>query len=66
MFTLAGLLFGLEDWLAAEFGLFLSYDILSTELMIMAGLVFLSTLIVSLIPGIEAYKNALHTQLSGK
>lgn len=66
MFTLAGLLFGLEDWLAAEFGLFLSYDILSTELMVMAGLVFLSTLVVSLIPGIEAYKNALHTQLSGK
>lgn len=55
----------LKDWLASEYGLFLSHNIMSPELLITAALVLLATIIVSIIPGVEAYKNALHAQLSG-
>jgi putative ABC transport system permease protein len=56
-------LMGTEGWLAAEFGLFLSHDIFSTDIFMITGMVFVATLVVSIFPGIEAYKNALHTQL---
>lgn len=56
-------LMGSEGWLAAEFGLFLSHDIFSTDIFMITGMVFVATLVVSIFPGIEAYKNALHTQL---
>ncbi|WP_395338490.1 ABC transporter permease [Ningiella sp. W23] len=59
-------LMSLEGWLASEYGLFLSHQILSVEIMSLSGLVIIATLIVSLFPGFEAYKNALHVQLSGK
>ena len=61
LLTLA--LIGFEGWLAAEFGLFLSHDIFSTDIFMITGMVFVATLVVSIFPGIEAYKNALHTQL---
>ena len=57
-------LFSLETWLATEFGLFLSGDIFTTELIILTSLIFIATLVVSLLPGVEAYKHALHSQLS--
>lgn len=60
------LLMGLSDWLASEFGLFLSDNILSLEIISLCGLVILATLIASLFPGFEAYKNALHLQLAAK
>ncbi len=55
LLTLA--LLGLEGWLASEFGLFLSHNIFSEELLLLIGLIFIATLFVSLFPSIEAYKN---------
>jgi putative ABC transport system permease protein len=57
-------LFSLDAWLAAEFGLFLSNNIFTMELMRLISIIFIATLVVSLFPGIEAYKHALHSQLS--
>ncbi len=57
-------LFSLEAWLAAEFGLFLSGDIFTMELMGLISMIFITTLLVPLLPGIAAYKHALHAQLS--
>ncbi|MGB3726043.1 MAG: ABC transporter permease [Glaciecola sp.] len=59
-------LLGLEGWLASEFGLFLSSSVFSPALLTISGFVVLATLVVSIIPGFEAYKNALHAQLSGR
>ena len=56
-------LMGTEGWLAAEFGLFLSHDIFSTDIFMITAMVFVATLVVSIFPGIEGYKNALYTQL---
>jgi putative ABC transport system permease protein len=60
------MLMGLNGWLASEFGLFLNHNILSLDIINLSGLVILATLIVSLFPGLEAYKNALHVQLTAK
>ena len=57
-------LFSLESWLATEFGLFLSDSIFTMELMKIMSMIFIATLGVSLLPGIQAYKYALHAQLS--
>lgn len=56
-------LFSLESWLATEFGLFLRGNVFTMELMKIMSMIFITTLIVSLLPGIEAYKHALHAQL---
>ena len=56
----------LDEWMVSEFGLFLSHNLLSSEIVSLIGLVILATMIVSLYPGIEAYKKALHMQLTGK
>ncbi|MFT6909512.1 MAG: putative ABC transport system permease protein [Oleiphilaceae bacterium] len=56
----------LDGWMVSEFGLFLSHNLLSSEIVSLIGLVILATMIVSLYPGIEAYKKALHMQLTGK
>lgn len=66
MLGLSLALVGLETWLASEFGLFLSSDILSPELLSMTGFVLAATVVVSILPGLEAYRNALFVQLSGK
>lgn len=60
------MLIGLNGWLASEFGLFLNHNILSLDIISLSGLVILATLLVSLFPGFEAYKNALHVQLTAK
>ena len=57
-------LFSLESWLAAEFGLFLNDSIFTMELMKIMSMIFIATLVVSLLSGIQAYKYALHAQLS--
>lgn len=57
-------LFSFEAWLATEFGLFLSHNIFTVELMILISMIYAATLVMSLLPGIEAYKHALHSQLS--
>jgi putative ABC transport system permease protein len=56
----------LDGWLVSKFGLFLSHNLLSSEIFNLIGLVILATMLVSLYPGIEAYKKALHMQLTGK
>lgn len=53
----------LEGWLTAEYGLFLSSNVLSKELLLLSGMIVLATLVTALMPGIEAYKKALHSQL---
>ena len=60
------ILIALDDWLASEFGLFLSHEILSPDVMMLGALVILATILVSLFPGLEAYKSALHAQLTNK
>jgi putative ABC transport system permease protein len=56
----------LDGWLTAEYGLFLTNNVLSTDLLILSAIILAATLTTALIPGIEAYKNALHTQLSSR
>nr|WP_136251178.1 ABC transporter permease [Ningiella ruwaisensis] len=58
------ILFGLQGWLAAEFGLFLTPHLLSIDTLLVSGLIVIVALIVSFYPGIEAYKSALHSQLN--
>jgi putative ABC transport system permease protein len=57
------ILSGLAGWLAAEFGLFLSANIFSTEIFISIGLVMGATLVTAIFPAMEAYRNALNCQL---
>lgn len=56
----------LDSWLAAEYGLFLSPNVLSADLLILSSIIMGATLITALIPGLEAYKKVLHSQLSGR
>lgn len=56
MVLLTAILFSLEAWLASQYGLFLTYNIFSAEVFTLSGLVLVATVIVSLFPGIEAYK----------
>jgi len=60
------ILLSLDDWLASEFGLFLSDNVVSPHIANLSGLVILATLVVSLYPAIEAYRKALHMQLVGE
>lgn len=56
----------LEGWLTAEYGLFLSNNVFSLDLLKLSAVITTATVITALIPGLEAYKNAIHTQLSGR
>ena len=56
----------LDGWLTAEYGLFLSNNVLSMDLLILSGVILVATIVTALIPGLEAYKNAIHSQLSGR
>ncbi|WP_026376263.1 ABC transporter permease [Aestuariibacter salexigens] len=55
----------LKGWLAAEFGLFLTTNILTPQLWGAMGVVLVASVITSLFPAMEAYKSSLHSQLSG-
>jgi putative ABC transport system permease protein len=55
----------LEGWLTAEYGLFLTTNIFSVQLLLLSVIIVIATIITALLPGIEAYKRALHSQLSG-
>lgn len=55
----------LEGWLTAEYGLFLTTNIFSVQLLLSSVIIVIATIITALLPGIEAYKRALHSQLSG-
>jgi putative ABC transport system permease protein len=55
----------LDGWLAAEYGLFLSHNVLSADLLILSSIIMGATLITALAPWLEAYKKVLHSQLLG-
>ena len=54
----------LSDWLASEYGLFLSTSILTADSLTMVAAIMGSAVVVSALPAIEAYRNALHSSLS--
>jgi putative ABC transport system permease protein len=56
----------LGDWLASEYGLFLSANVLSMEALTAIGIILIASIITSTIPAFEAYKNALHSTLSSR
>jgi putative ABC transport system permease protein len=56
----------LGDWLASEYSLFLSANLLSIEALTAIGIILIASIITSAIPAFEAYKNALHSTLSAK
>jgi len=53
----------MAEVLAARFSLFIEPNLLGPESLVYIGVVLLSTLIVALIPGLSAYRKALHQQL---
>jgi len=57
-------LVSLSDWLAQTYGLFLSPNLFSTNLLILIGFVFAAAIIAAIVPAIEAYRRALQVQLS--
>ncbi|MBC3765215.1 ABC transporter permease [Neptunicella marina] len=56
-FTLA------KGWLASHYGLFISANLLSWHTTFVIGGVLLATLITTLLPAFDAYRNALHSKL---
>lgn len=60
----SGALVGLSDWLSKTYGLFLSTNLMSQEQLILLLLVLLSAIFSAIFPAIEAYRKALHSQLS--
>ncbi|WP_158966234.1 ABC transporter permease [Paraglaciecola sp. L3A3] len=56
----------LDDWLTTEYGLFLQHNVLNKDSMILSVIILLATSITALVPGFEAYKQALHSQLSAR
>jgi len=56
----------LGDWLASEYGLFLSANLLSMEALMAIGSILFASIITSTIPAFEAYRNALHSTLSAR
>jgi putative ABC transport system permease protein len=59
-------LFLLDTWLTAEYGLFLNLNVFSKDLFILSAIIMGATFVTALLPGLEAYKKALHTQLLGR
>jgi putative ABC transport system permease protein len=55
-----------SDWLASEYGLFLSGNLLSVDSLKVVAVIVVTSIITSLLPAIEAYKNALDVGLSSK
>lgn len=60
----SGTLYLMSDWLASQYGLFLSANLISTNTLIIAGIIIAAATITSVIPALEAYRNALHSRLS--
>ncbi len=58
------LLYAMNDWLASEYGLFLSPNLLTLDIMTVIAVIIGASAITSAIPALEAYKKALHSSLS--
>jgi putative ABC transport system permease protein len=54
----------LSDWLAVNYGLFLSGGLLNWQILELVLMITIAAVITAFIPAIEAYKQALHTSLS--
>ena len=52
------------DWLASEYGMFISTNVFNLHSLIVVGIIMVATLICSLIPAIDAYRGALSQRLS--
>ncbi|WP_163930949.1 ABC transporter permease [Paraferrimonas sp. SM1919] len=63
---LTAALFGLKDALASGYGLFISANVLSSDIITLLGVVLVATSITAMLPAIEAYKSALHRQLASR
>jgi len=61
---LSGALVYLSDWLAVNYGLFLSGGLLNWRILELVLMITIAAVITAFIPAIEAYKQALHTSLS--
>ncbi|NWO07006.1 MAG: ABC transporter permease [Alteromonadaceae bacterium] len=60
----SGTLYLMSDWLASQYGLFLSANLISMNTLIIAGIIITAATVTSVIPALEAYRNALHSRLS--
>lgn len=60
----SGVLYLMSDWLASQYGLFLSANLISMNTLIIAGIIIAAATVTSVIPALEAYRNALHSRLS--
>jgi putative ABC transport system permease protein len=57
-------LIGLSDWLAAKYGLFLSANLISANMLVLMAFVLFASVLAASLPAFEAYRKALHRQLS--
>lgn len=53
----------LQSTLAAEFGLYVSNAIFSSEVLVMLALVMAGSLLIAMVPALSAYSKMLHSQL---
>ncbi|MEJ6498297.1 ABC transporter permease [Pseudoalteromonas lipolytica] len=61
---LSGALVYLSDWLAINYGLFLSGGLLNWQILELVFMITIAAVITAFIPAIQAYKQALNTSLS--
>lgn len=52
-----------KGWLAAQYGLFLEGSIFTLDVLIICVIVLVAAFLTALLPAIDAYRNALHTNL---
>jgi putative ABC transport system permease protein len=53
-----------KDWLAVEYGLFIEGSVINADLALVCGSILVAAMITTLLPAIEAYRNALHLNLA--
>lgn len=57
-------LFVLSDWLIAQYGLFLSSNIFTVEILVLFIFILFTVILAAFMPAIEAYRNGLNSKLS--
>ena len=61
---LTALLLGMQDWLASEYGLFISLNIIKTTTLYWAAVILALALLLAAVPGVVAYRKSLSDGLS--
>jgi len=61
---LTAMLFGLQDMLASEYGLFISLNIIKTTTWYWAAVILALALLLAAVPGVVAYRKLLSDGLS--